>query len=84
VTLRLGSATVVLLHLPLVGDPAKGTADAERDVGQAGDALVPAALLLEGDGDNAEEHEGDEPCESDPQAESKDYRFGDEHLDGFD
>lgn len=80
----VGDDAVVLLHLPLVGDPAKGAADGERDVGQAADALVPPALLLEGDGDNGQEHEGHEPGEADPQAEGEDDGLGDEHLDGLD
>ena len=80
----VGDNAVVLLHLPLVGDPAESAANAEGNVRKACNTLVPAALLLEGDGDDAEEHEGDEPCESDPQAESKHHWLGDKHLNGFD
>ena len=57
---------VVLAHLEVVRRPAEERADCEGDVGEAGDALVPAVLLAEGDGDHGEEEEDDRPAEGDP------------------
>lgn len=80
----VGTEAVVLAHLEVVGGPAEERADGERDVGKAADALAPASLLLERDGDDGEEEEDDGPAKGDPQAESKHDGLGDEHADGFD
>ena len=81
---RVGLEFVVLAHLEVVRGPAEEGADGEGDVGEAGDALVPAALLAEGDGDDGQEEEDDGPAEGDPHAEGENNGFGDEHADGLD
>ena len=79
-----GADGVVLLDLEEVQTETESNTDAERDVGQARDTLVPAALLLEGDGDDGQEEEGQEPGEGDPETEEKDNRLGEEHANGLD
>lgn len=49
---------VVLSDLEKVESEADCCAQAEGDVGEAGDAFAPAFLFLEGDGDHGEEEEG--------------------------
>lgn len=75
---------LVLADLEEVETEAHGGTQAEGDVGEAGDTLVPALLFLEGDGDDAEEEEGQEPGEGDPETEGEDDGFGGQHLDGLD
>lgn len=79
----IGLQSVVLTHLQVVCRPAEECADGQRDVRQAGDALVPAALFAEGDWDHGQEEEDDGPAEGNPEAEGEDDGFGDEHADGF-
>lgn len=61
----------------------RGTQD-QGDVGKTRDTLVPALLLVESDGDDGEEEEGQEPGETDPETEEEHDRLGDQHLDGLD
>lgn len=79
-----GADGVVLLDLEEVETKAECGSDAEGDVGQARDTLVPTALLLEGDRDDGQEQEGQEPGEGDPETEEEHDGLGDEHADGLD
>ena len=75
---------VVFLDLEEIEPETQRGSDAERDVRQSGHALVPAALLLEGDGDDGQEEEGQEPGERDPQAEEEHHGLRHEHADRLD
>lgn len=75
---------VVLADLEEIHAESDGGTDTERDVGETGDTLAPAVLLLEGDGNDGQEEEGQEPGEGDPETEEEHDWFGEEHLDGLD
>jgi hypothetical protein len=84
VDVGVGLQLVVLAHLQVVGGPAEEGADSEGDVGETRDALVPAALLGKGDGDDGQEEEDDGPAKGNPQTESEDDGLGDQHADSLD
>ncbi|KAI6748147.1 hypothetical protein HG531_008689 [Fusarium graminearum] len=80
----VGDKTVKLAHLEVVSQPAEGGTNAERDVGETGDTLTPAMVLLESDGDDREEEEDDSPAESNPETKGKDDRLSYEHVNSLD
>lgn len=49
-----------------VRDEPEGGADDERNIRQAAIALSPSVVVLEGQGDDAQEQEGNTPGECDP------------------
>lgn len=75
---------IVLADLEEVHAESDGGTNAERDVGQTGGTLAPAVLLLESDGDDRKEEEGQEPGEGDPETKEEHDGLGEEHLDGLD
>lgn len=75
---------LVLANLEEVQGETDGGTEAQRDVGETGNTFVPAALLLEGDGDHGQEKESQEPGEGNPQTKGEHSGLGEEHLDGLD
>lgn len=80
----LGHDGVIFPDLEEVEPKPDCSTQTEGDVGEAGDALAPALLFLEGDRDDREEEEGQEPGEGDPETEGEDNGLCDEHLAGLD